>query len=169
MHSAFSLSMPQMCAESPFVVAARTCETRPTYCVWKRTRARPAFPRVRLVFAHIYYYTLSKDLSPRFWSAGPNYLVNLVRPQIIWTGIFACRLILRSRNVLAIYELPSSNEDQMEFRYKHWCVRAERDRTRAPPCRRYSGGTSYCAGGPVMARRNLSPMRPDHKPQPGPL
>ena len=33
---------------------------------------------------------------------------------------FGCRLILRSRNVLAIYELPSSNEDQMEFRYKHW-------------------------------------------------
>ena len=45
-------------------------------------------------------------------------------------------LILRSRNVLAIYELPSSNEDQMEFRYKHWCGRAERGRTRAPPCQR---------------------------------
>ena len=29
----------------------------------------------------------------------------------------------------------------MEFRYKHWCGRAERGRTRAPPCRRYSGGT----------------------------
>ena len=83
--------------------------------------------------------------------------------------IVGCRLILRSRNVLAIYELPSSNEDQMEFRYKHWCGRAERGRTRAPPCRRYSGGTSYGAGGPVMARRNWSPMRPDHNPQPGPL
>ena len=35
--------------------------------------------------------------------------------------IFGCRLILRSRNALAIYELPSSNEDQMEFRYKHLC------------------------------------------------
>ena len=34
---------------------------------------------------------------------------------------------------------------------------------------RYSGGTSYGAGGPVMARRNWSPMRPDHNPQPGPL
>ena len=67
--------------------------------------------------------------------------------------IFGCRLIRRSRNVLAIYELPSSNEDQMEFRYKHWCGRAERGRTRA---RRYSGGTSYGAGGPVMARRNWS-------------
>ena len=66
-------------------------------------------------------------------------------------------------------ELPSSNEDQMEFRYKHWCGRAERGRTRAPPCRRYSGGTSYGAGGPVMARRNWSSMRQDHKPQPGPL
>ena len=71
--------------------------------------------------------------------------------------IFGCRLIRRSRNVLAIYELPSSNEDQMEFRYKHWCGRAERGRTLAPPCRRYSGGTSYGAGGPVMARRNWSP------------
>ena len=70
---------------------------------------------------------------------------------------FWCRLILRSRNVLVIYELPSSNEDQMEFRYKHWCGRAERGRTHAPPCRRYSGGTSYGAGGPVMARRNWSP------------
>ena len=90
--------------------------------------------------------------------------MNLVQPQIIWTW----RLILRSRNVLAIYELPSSNEDQMEFRYKHWCGRAEQGRTRAPPCRRYSGGTSYGAGGPVMARRNWSPMRPDHNPQPGP-
>ena len=71
--------------------------------------------------------------------------------------IFGCRLIRRTRNVLAIYELPSSNEDQMEFRYKHWCGRAERGRTRVPPCRRYSGGTSYGAGGPVMARRNWSP------------
>ena len=71
--------------------------------------------------------------------------------------IFGCRLIRRSRNVLAIYELPSSNEDQMECRYKHWCGRAERGRTRAPPFRRYSGGTSYGAGGPVMARRNWSP------------
>ena len=42
-------------------------------------------------------------------------------------------------------------------RYKHWCGRAERGRTRAPPCRRYSGGTSYGAGGPVIARRNWSP------------
>ena len=24
----------------------------------------------------------------------------------------------------------------MEFRYKHWCGRAERGRTRAPPCQR---------------------------------
>ena len=40
----------------------------------------------------------------------------------------------------------------MEFRYKHWCGRAERGRTRAPPCRRYSGGTSYGAGGPVTPR-----------------
>ena len=47
---------------------------------------------------------------------------------------------------MSSYELPSSNEDQMEFRYKHWCGRAERGRTRAPPCRRYSGGTaSYSA------------------------
>ena len=29
----------------------------------------------------------------------------------------------------------------MEFRYKHWCGRAERGRTRAQPCRRYSGGS----------------------------
>ena len=28
----------------------------------------------------------------------------------------------------------------MEIRYKHWCGRAERGRTRAQPCRRYSGG-----------------------------
>ena len=27
----------------------------------------------------------------------------------------------------------------MEFKYKHWCGRAERGRTRAQPCRRYSG------------------------------
>ena len=62
--------------------------------------------------------------------------------------IFGCRLIRRSRNILAIYELPSSNEDQMEFRYKHWCGRAERGRTCAPPCRRYSGTVV----GPVTAR-----------------
>ena len=62
--------------------------------------------------------------------------------------IFGCRLIRRSRNILAIYELPSRNEDQMEFRYKHWCGRAERGRTCAPPCRRYSG----TAVGPVTAR-----------------
>ena len=47
---------------------------------------------------------------------------------------------------MSSYELPSSNEDQMEFRYKHWCGGAERGRTRAPPCLRYSGGTaSYSA------------------------
>ena len=57
--------------------------------------------------------------------------------------IFGCRLILRSRNVLAIYELPSSNEDQMEFRYKHWCGRAERR------ARRLAGATVV---GPVTAR-----------------
>ena len=28
----------------------------------------------------------------------------------------------------------------MEFRYKHWCGRGERGRTRAQPCRRYSAG-----------------------------
>ena len=50
------------------------------------------------------------------------------------------------------YELSSSNEDQMEFRYKHWCGRAERGRTRAPPCRRYSGGTaSYSAHDPLAS------------------
>ena len=110
----------------------------------------------------------------RFWDGspyrgGPQIALTPGRPQIIWTGIFGCRLILRSRNVLTIYEMPSSNEDQMEFRYNHWCGQAERGRTRAPPCRRHSGGTSYGAGGPVMARRNCSPMRPDHNPQPGPL
>ena len=48
--------------------------------------------------------------------------------------------------------LPSSNEDQMEFRYKHWCGRAERGRTRAPPCRRYSVGTaSYSAHDPLAS------------------
>ena len=52
-------------------------------------------------------------------------------------------------------KLPSSNEDQMEFRYKHWCGRAERGRTRAPPCRRYSGGTSYGAGGPQSPTRTI--------------
>ena len=71
--------------------------------------------------------------------------------------IFSCSLIRRSRNVLAINELSFSNEDQMEFRYKHWCGRVERGRTRTLPCRRYSGGTSYGAGGSVMARRNWSP------------
>ena len=33
--------------ESLFVVAACTCETRATYCVSTRTRAHPAFPRIR--------------------------------------------------------------------------------------------------------------------------
>ena len=55
------------------------------------------------------------------------------------------------RHERAIYELPSSNEDQMEFRYKHWCGRAERGRTRAPPCRRYSGGTEYEEGRPYIS------------------
>ena len=55
------------------------------------------------------------------------------------------------RHGRAIYELPSSNEDQMEFRYKHWCGRAERGRTRAPPCRRYSGGTEYDEGRPYIS------------------
>ena len=39
--------------ESPFVVAARTCETRATHCVSTRTEARPAFPRARCEFARI--------------------------------------------------------------------------------------------------------------------
>ena len=53
---------------------------------------------------------------------------------------------------MSSYELPSSNEDQMEFRYKHWCGRKERGRTRAPPCRRYSGGTaSYSAHDPLAS------------------
>ena len=53
---------------------------------------------------------------------------------------------------MSSYELPSSNEDQMEFRYKHWCGRAERGRTRAPPYRRYSGGTaSYSAHDPLAS------------------
>ena len=55
------------------------------------------------------------------------------------------------RHGRAIYELLSSNEDQMEFRYKHWCGRAERGRTRAPPCRRYSGGTEYDEGRPYIS------------------
>ena len=53
---------------------------------------------------------------------------------------------------MSSYALPSSNEDQMEFRYKHWCGRAERGRTRATPCRRYSGGTaSYSAHDPLAS------------------
>ena len=71
---------------------------------------------------------------------GPSMLPKIIVKK--GSGIiFGCSLIRRSRNVLAIYELPSSNEDQMEFRYKHWCGRAERGRTHTPPCRRYSGGT----------------------------
>ena len=45
--------------ESPFVVAAHTCETSATYCVWTRTRARPAFPRARCEFAH---YTSDSEI-----------------------------------------------------------------------------------------------------------
>ena len=53
---------------------------------------------------------------------------------------------------MSSYELPSSNEDQMEFRYKHWCGRAERGCMRAQPCRRYSGGTaSYSAHDPLAS------------------
>ena len=44
----------------------------------------------------------------------------------------------------------------MEFRYKHWCGREERGRTRAQPCRRYSGGAKYPSifgvGVPIILR-----------------
>ena len=40
---------------------------------------------------------------------------------------------------------------KMEFRYKHWCGRAERGRTRTPPCWRYSGGTEYDEGRPYIS------------------
>ena len=100
----------------------------------------------------------------RKWSPRTNYACHKRSPPAI-TGpgrtirgnkiivkkgsgtIFCCRLIRRSRNILAIYELPSRNEDRMEFRYKHWCCRAERGRTCAPPCRRYSGTAVGFYGG----------------------
>ena len=42
----------------------------------------------------------------------------------------------------------------MEFRYKHWYGRAERGRTRAQPCRRYSGhwGVPYAPGCPYSRK-----------------
>ena len=73
---------------------------------------------------------------------GPSITTWMVPPD---------RLCRHGRAIWAIYELPSSNEDQMEFRYKHWCGRAERGRTRAPPCRCYSGGTEYDEGRPYIS------------------
>ena len=74
-------------------------------------------------------YGCHKRSPPAIIGPGRTIRGNIYIPAI------SC-IILRSRNVLAMYELPSSNENQMEFRYKHWCGRAERGRTRAPPCQR---------------------------------
>ena len=66
--------------ESPFVVAARMCETRATYCVWTRTRARPAF-RARDANSHCNrFLTLGAHVRSEGYCSCPVCITMCVSP-----------------------------------------------------------------------------------------